>query len=97
MTKVVLLIFTTEILSKNKTLRPGFSWRKGYGSAGLDGFNFMINASLPISDKNRNLCFWRKKTIEIPDAYAFTRGRAIEDKDGKKRLLVYIRTDLLLE
>jgi iron complex outermembrane receptor protein len=28
--------FTTEFLSKDNTLRPGFSWRKGYGSEGID-------------------------------------------------------------
>jgi iron complex outermembrane receptor protein len=29
--------FTTEYLSKNKTLRPGFDFRKGFGEAAIDG------------------------------------------------------------
>lgn len=71
--------FTTEILSKNRTLRPGFSWRKGYGSAALDGFNFMINASLPINDNTEVYAFGGRNYRDT-DAYAFTRGAAYEDE-----------------
>lgn len=42
---------TTEFLSKDRTLRPGWSWRKGYGSAAIDGFNFMINSAIPMGDR----------------------------------------------
>jgi len=80
--------FTTEILSKNKTLRPGFSWRKGYGSAGLDGFNFMVNASLPISDKTEVYAFGGRNYRDT-DANAFSRSRAIEDKDGRTVASLY--------
>lgn len=71
--------FTTELLSRERTLRPGFSWRKGYGSAALDGFNFMVNASLPISDKTEVYAFGGRNYRDT-DAYAFTRGAAYEDQ-----------------
>ena len=64
--------FTTEFLSKDNTLRPGFSWRKGYGSAGLDGFNFMINSSLPINDNTEVYAFGGRNYRDT-NAYAFSR------------------------
>ncbi len=64
--------FTTELLSKERTLRPGFSWRKGYGSAGIDGFNFMVNASLPINDNTEVYAFGGRNYRDT-DAYAFSR------------------------
>jgi iron complex outermembrane recepter protein len=42
--------FTTEYLNKERTLRPGFSWRKGYGTAAVEGFNFMVNSVIPLND-----------------------------------------------
>jgi len=65
--------FTTELLSREKTLRPGFSWRKGYGSAGIDGFNFMVNASLPIND-NTEVYAFGGRNFRNTDAYAFSRS-----------------------
>lgn len=64
--------FTTEFLSKQNTLRPGFEWRKGYGSAGIDGFNFMINASLPINDNTEFYAFGGRNFRDT-NAYAFSR------------------------
>jgi len=64
--------FTTEFLSKEKTLRPGFSWRKGYGSAGVDGFNFMINSALPINENTEVYAFGGRNYRDT-DAYAFSR------------------------
>ena len=64
--------FTTEFLSKNHTLRPGFEWRKGYGSAALESFNFMINSSVPL-DKNTNIYAFGGRNYRDTDAYAFTR------------------------
>tara|TARA_R110002033_G_scaffold169155_1_gene209539 strand:+ start:528 stop:3215 length:2688 start_codon:yes stop_codon:yes gene_type:complete len=64
--------FTTEFLSKQNTLRPGFSWRKGYGSAGIDGFNFMINSSLPINDNTEVYAFGGRNYRDT-NAYAFSR------------------------
>jgi iron complex outermembrane receptor protein len=64
--------FTVESLSKDRTLRPGWSWRKGYGSAALDGFNFMINSSLPIGE-NTELYAFGGRNFRDTDAYAFSR------------------------
>lgn len=64
--------FTTEFLSKERTLRPGFSWRKGYGSAGVDGFNFMINSALPINENTEVYAFGGRNYRDT-DAYAFSR------------------------
>lgn len=64
--------FTTEFLTRENTLRPGFSWRKGYGSAGVDGFNFMINSSLPINDNTEVYAFGGRNYRDT-NAYAFSR------------------------
>tara|TARA_R110002096_G_scaffold433400_1_gene652062 strand:+ start:140 stop:2830 length:2691 start_codon:yes stop_codon:yes gene_type:complete len=64
--------FTTEFLSRQNTLRPGFAWRKGYGSAGIDGFNFMINSSLPINDNTEFYAFGGRNYRDT-NAYAFSR------------------------
>ncbi|WP_242205346.1 TonB-dependent receptor [Aestuariivivens insulae] len=73
--------FTTEFLSKERTLRPGFSWRKGYGSAGVDGFNFMINSSLPINDNTEVYAFGGRNYRDT-DAYAFSRD-SFQDGDNR--------------
>ncbi|WP_345192056.1 TonB-dependent receptor [Algibacter agarivorans] len=64
--------FTTEFLSRQNTLRPGFAWRKGYGSAGVDGFNFMVNASLPVND-NTEVYAFGGRNFRDTNAYAFSR------------------------
>jgi len=64
--------FTTELLSKEKTLRPSFDWRKGYGSAAVDGFNFMINASVPISENTEFYAFGGRNYKDT-NANAFSR------------------------
>ncbi len=69
--------FTTELLSKERTLRPGFSWRKGYGSAAIDGFNFMVNASLPINDNTEVYAFGGRNYRDT-DAYAFSRDPYVD-------------------
>jgi iron complex outermembrane receptor protein len=63
---------TTEFLSKERTLRPGWSWRKGYGTPALDGFNFMINSSIPLS-KTTELYAFGGRNFRNTDAYAFSR------------------------
>tara|TARA_R110002073_G_scaffold72537_1_gene177124 strand:- start:85551 stop:88244 length:2694 start_codon:yes stop_codon:yes gene_type:complete len=73
--------FTTEFLSKDNTLRPGFSWRKGYGSAGVDGFNFMINASLPVDDTTEVYAFGGRNFRDT-DANAFSRD-GFDDGDNR--------------
>ncbi|MGC1240268.1 MAG: TonB-dependent receptor [Chryseosolibacter sp.] len=63
---------TTEYASKERTLRPGFPWRKGYGTAAVDGFNFMVNATLPISERTEFYAFGGSNFRQT-DAYAYTR------------------------
>ncbi|AUP77781.1 TonB-dependent receptor [Flavivirga eckloniae] len=72
--------FTTELLSRQNTLRPGFSWRKGYGSAGIEGFNFMINAALPINDNTEAYAFGGRNFRDT-NAYAFSRSAFVDDPD----------------
>lgn len=65
--------FTTEYLTKNKTLRPSYDFRKGFGEASIDGFNFFTNASIPVSDKTSFYVFGGRNYRDT-DAYAFTRN-----------------------
>ncbi|WP_103867368.1 TonB-dependent receptor [Aquimarina sp. I32.4] len=65
--------FTTEYLSKNKTLRPGYDFRRGFGEAAIDGFNFFANAAIPISENTEVYAFGGRNYRDT-DAYAFTRN-----------------------
>ena len=49
--------FTTEYINKEKTLRPGFDFRRGFGEAAIQGFNFFVNAAIPVSDKSTFYAF----------------------------------------
>ncbi|TDE04023.1 TonB-dependent receptor [Flavobacterium hiemivividum] len=65
--------FTTEYLNKNKTLRPGYDFRKGFGEAAIQGFNLFGNFAMPISDKTEFYAFGGRNYRDT-DAYAFTRN-----------------------
>ena len=65
--------FTGEFLNKEKTLRPGFDFRKGFGEAAVRGINFMANLSVPVSSKTDFYAFAGTNTRNT-DAYAFTRN-----------------------
>lgn len=65
--------FTTEYLNKNKTLRPGFDFRRGFGEASIEGFNFFANMAIPVSDKTEFYAFGGRNYRDT-DAYAFTRN-----------------------
>ncbi len=69
--------FTTELMSKENTLRPGFGWRKGYGSAAVDAFNFMINTMIPISENTEVYAFGGRNYRDT-NANAFSRDGYIE-------------------
>ena len=71
--------FTTEYLSKDRTLRPGFSWRQGYGSAAVDGFNFMVNSAVPMGE-NTEVYAFGGRNFRDTDAFAFSRGAAYDDE-----------------
>lgn len=73
--------FTGEFLNKEKTLRPGFDFRKGFGEAAVTGVNFMANLSVPISTKTDFYAF-AGSNYRDTDAYAFTRNdgaRVVEE------------------
>jgi len=71
--------FTTEYISKNKTLRPGFDFRRGFGEAAIDGFNFFGNVAVPLTDNSEFYAFGGRNYRDT-DAYAFTRGSS-EDRN----------------
>ena len=73
--------FTTEYLTKERTLRPGFSWRQGYGSAAVDGFNFMVNSAMPLGE-NTELYAFGGRNFRDTDAFAFSRG-SFADGDNR--------------
>ncbi len=73
--------FTAEYLSKDRTLRPGFSWRKGYGSAAIDGFNFMVNSAIPLSENTEFYAFGGRNYRDT-DAFAFSRS-SFADGDNR--------------
>ncbi len=72
---------STEFLSKEKTLRPSYSWRKGYGSAGIDGFNVMLNTSIPI-DENTEVYAFGGRNYKNTNANAFSRN-SFADGDNR--------------
>ncbi len=63
---------TTELLDKDPTLRPSFEWRKGYGSAAIEGFNVMVNSAIPLDEQTEIYAFGGRN-YRNTDAYAFTR------------------------
>jgi iron complex outermembrane receptor protein len=65
--------FTMEYISKNKTLRPAFDFRKGFGEAAIDGFNVMVNTVIPVSDNTEFYAFGGRNFRDT-DAFAFTRN-----------------------
>ncbi len=73
---------TTEYLTKDRTLRPGFSWRKGYGSAAVDQFQFMANGAIPLGD-NTELYMFGGIGDRDTDAFAFSRSAPGADGDSR--------------
>ncbi|MDX2303887.1 MAG: TonB-dependent receptor [Microscillaceae bacterium] len=63
---------TSEFFSKNKTLRPGFDFRRGFGEAAVDQFNLFANAAIPLGDKSEFYAFGGSSYRDT-DAFAFTR------------------------
>jgi iron complex outermembrane receptor protein len=64
---------TSEYFSKEKTLRPGFDFRKGFGEAEIKSFNVMANLEIPVTDKIDFYAFGGRNDRNT-DAYAFTRN-----------------------
>ncbi|HSD05907.1 TonB-dependent receptor [Flavobacterium sp.] len=65
--------FTTEYIKTDKTLRPAYDFRKGFGDAEVEGFNFFGNMVIPVSDKTEFYAFGGRD-FRNTDAYAFTRN-----------------------
>ncbi len=68
---------TAEYLTKNKTLRPGFDFRRGFGEAAIDGFNFFVNSAIPLTRNSEFYAFGGRNFRET-DAFAFTRNNPTE-------------------
>ena len=66
--------FTTEFVNKEKTLRPGATFRRGMGEAAISGFSAYMNAAVPISD-NTQFYIFGGRNYRDTDAYAFTRNK----------------------
>jgi iron complex outermembrane receptor protein len=64
---------TGEFLNKNKTLRPAYDFRKGFGDAEMKGVNLFVNLAIPIADKTEFYAFGGSNFRDT-DAYAFTRN-----------------------
>ncbi len=64
---------TGEYLSKDKTLRPSFDFRKGFGDAEIMSYNLMANVQIPLS-KNIDFYAFGGRNDRNTDAYAFTRN-----------------------
>lgn len=71
--------FTAEYLTKDRTLRPGYSWRKGYGSAAVDQFQFFVNSAMPLGDKSELYIFGGRGNRDT-DAFAFSRSEPSADE-----------------
>lgn len=65
--------FTGEYLSKDKTLRPGYDFRKGFGEAEIKSYNLMGNIQIPLS-KSIDFYAFGGRNDRNTDAYAFTRN-----------------------
>jgi iron complex outermembrane receptor protein len=65
--------FTGEFINKDKTLRPSYDFRKGFGDAQIKGINFFGNFAIPLSD-NTELYAFGGSNFRDTDAYAFTRN-----------------------
>ncbi|MDN4165810.1 TonB-dependent receptor [Cytophagales bacterium LB-30] len=63
---------TTEYMNRERTLRPSWSWRKGYGTAAANSFNFMVNSAVPLNE-NMQVYFFSGRSFRDTDAYAFSR------------------------
>ena len=61
--------FTAEYINKNKTLRPGFDFRRGFGEASINGFNFFTNVAIPVST-NTEIYAFGGRNFRDTDAYA---------------------------
>lgn len=79
---------TTEYYSKDRTLRPGYDWRQGYGSAAVDQFQFMVNGAMPLGNKTELYLFGGSGNRDT-DAHAFSRGAPGPDGDSRAVASLY--------
>ncbi|MDW3652286.1 MAG: TonB-dependent receptor [Bacteroidia bacterium] len=64
---------TTEFINKEKTLRPGATFRRGMGEAEISGFSGFINSVIPVGD-NTEFYLFGGRNYRDTDAFAFTRN-----------------------
>jgi iron complex outermembrane receptor protein len=65
--------FTTEFINKEKTLRPGATFRRGFGEAEISGFGAFFNAAIPVGEDTEFYAFGGRNYRDT-DAFAFTRN-----------------------
>ena len=65
---------TTEFINRDRTLRPGATFRRGMGEAAISGFSFFVNSAVPISD-NTEFYLFGGRNYRDTDAFAFTRNQ----------------------
>jgi iron complex outermembrane recepter protein len=80
--------FTAEYLTKDRTLRPGYPWRLGYGSAGANQLQFMLNSALPLGEHTSFYLFGGTGQ-RATDAFAYTRDAAGVDGDDRTVAALY--------
>lgn len=78
---------TAEFVTREHTLRPGFSWRKGNGTPAVDAFNVMVNASVPVAEST-DVYLFGGSGLRNTDAYAFSR-ESFEDGDNRSVPSIY--------
>lgn len=77
-----------EYLNKQRTLRPSFDWRKGYGSAAAGQLQFILNSAVPLG-ANGEFYLFGSRGDRNTDAYAFTRGAPGEEGDDRAVASLY--------
>jgi iron complex outermembrane receptor protein len=75
---------TAEGMMKDRTLRPSFEWRQGYGSAAVDQYQGLLNAAFPVG--NGEVYVFGDYVNRYTDAYAFSRGAAADDSRSNSAL-----------
>ncbi|MCV6631003.1 MAG: TonB-dependent receptor [Flavobacteriaceae bacterium] len=65
--------FSLEYLDKNKTLRPSYDFRRGFGEAALNGINLFVNSKFPLNS-SMDIYAFGGYNHRNTDAYAFTRN-----------------------
>ncbi len=78
--------FTGEFLTRNKTIRPSYYFRSGYGGASVESYNFMGNIGFELSENTEFYAFGGRNYRDS-EAFAFT--RVIGENDDRIIASIY--------